>query len=334
MIFDDEPADPSAPLPVLPGHSSPGRLERVLRACKFAVTTELDPPDSADPAEVYARARVFDGYVDAINATDGAGAHCHMSSVAMSALLIRAGYSPVMQIACRDKNRIAIQGDILGGAAMGVCNMLCLTGDGVQVGDHPQAKPVFDLDCMSLLGVAHGLRDERRFQSGRKITSPPRVFLGAAENPFAPPYEWRPHRLAKKVAAGAQFIQTQYCFDIPRLKRFMQQVMDMGMLDKVFILVGVGALRSAKSAEWMRAHVPGVHIPDTIIRRLTGAEDPQREGRNLCIELIQEIREIRGVSGVHVMAYHQHESVAEVIDRSGVLAGRTPWYPGRGEHNI
>lgn len=332
MIFDDEPADPGAPLPILPGHSSPGRLERVLRAGKFAVTTELDPPDSADPAEVYVRARVFDGYVDAINATDGAGAHCHMSSVAMSALLIRAGYSPVMQIACRDKNRIAIQGDILGGAAMGVCNMLCLTGDGVQVGDHPQAKPVFDLDSMSLLGIARGLRDDQHFQSGRKITSPPRVFLGAAENPFAPPYEWRPHRLAKKVAAGAQFIQTQYCFDIPSLKRFMQQVMEMGMLDKVFILVGVGALRSAKSAEWMRAHVPGVHIPDTIIRRLTGAEDQRREGRNLCIELIQEIREIKGVSGVHVMAYHQHESVAEVIDRSGILEGRTPWYPGRGEH--
>ncbi len=332
MIFDDEPADPSEPLPVLPGHSSPGRLERVLRAGKFAVTTELDPPDSADPAEVYARARVFDGYVDAINATDGAGAHCHMSSVAMSALLIRAGYSPVMQISCRDKNRIAIQGDILGGAAMGVCNMLCLTGDGVQVGDHPQAKPVFDLDSMSLLGVARGLRDGQHFQSGRKITSPPRVFLGAVENPFAPPYEWRPHRLAKKVAAGAQFVQTQYCFDIPRFRKFMQQAMNIGLLDKVFVLAGVGALRSAKSAEWMRTHVPGVHIPDPIIQRLAGAQDQQREGRNLCIELIQEIREIKGVSGVHVMAYHQHESVAEVIDRSGILDGRTPWYPGRGKH--
>ena len=333
MIFDDEPADPSAPLPVLPGHSSPGRLERVLRAGKFAVTTELDPPDSADPAEVYARARVFDVYVDAINATDGAGAQCHMSSVAISALLIRAGYSPVMQIACRDKNRVAIQGDILGGAAMGVCNMLCLSGDGVQVGDHPQSKPVFDLDSMSLLGIARDMRDEGRFQSGRKITAPPQVFLGAVENPFAPPYEWRPHRLAKKVAAGAQFIQTQYCFDIPRLKRFMQQVMDIGLLEKVFILVGVGALKSAKSAEWMRSHVPGVDIPDPVIRRLAGAEDQKLEGRKLCVELIQEIRDIKGVSGVHVMAYYQHESVAEVVERSGVLAGRIPWHPGRREHN-
>ena len=210
--------------------------------------------------------------------------------------------------------------------------MLCLTGDGVQVGDHPQAKPVFDLDSMSLLGVARDLRDGQHFQSGRKITSPPRVFLGAVENPFALPYEWRPHRLAKKVAAGAQFIQTQYCFDVPRFKQFMQQAMDIGLLGKVFILAGVGALRSAKSAEWMRSHVPGVHIPDQIVRRLAGAQDQQREGRNLCIELIQEIREIKGVSGVHVMAYHQHESVAEVIDRSGILEGRTPWYPGRGEH--
>jgi methylenetetrahydrofolate reductase (NADPH) len=202
MIFEDEPV-PGYPLPILPGHTSPGRLERVLRAGAFAVTTELDPPDSADPEDVYRRARVFDGYVDAINATDGSGANCHMSSLAVCALLTRVGYAPVMQISCRDRNRIAIQGDILGGAAMGVCNMLCLTGDGVANGDHPQAKPVFDLDCMTLLGIGRTLRDERRFQSGRKITYAPRVFLGAAENPFAPPFEWRPFRLAKKIDAGA-----------------------------------------------------------------------------------------------------------------------------------
>ena len=209
MNFEDEPV-PGYPLPILPGHTSPGRLERVLRAGVFAVTTELDPPDSADPEDVYRRARVFDGYVDAINATDGSGANCHMSSLAVCALLTRVGYAPVMQISCRDKNRIAIQGDILGGAAMGVCNMLCLTGDGVANGDHPQAKPVFDLDCITLLDIGRTLRDEHRFQSGRKITFAPRVFFGAAENPFAPPFDWRPDRLAKKIAAGAQFIQTQY----------------------------------------------------------------------------------------------------------------------------
>ena len=331
MIFEDEPV-PGYPLPILPGHTSPGRFERVLRAGQFAVTTELDPPDSADPEDVYRRARVFDGYVDAINATDGSGANCHMSSLAVCALLTRVGYAPVMQISCRDKNRIAIQGDILGGAAMGVCNLLCLTGDGVQAGDHPQALPVFDLDCITLLETARTLRDEHRFLSGRKITYAPRVLLGAAENPFTQPLEWRAARLAKKVAAGAQFIQTQWCYDVPMLRTFMQQVEEMGLLDKVFILVGVGPLRSAKSAEWIRTHIPGVHIPDDVIKRLAGASDPAAEGRRLCIDLIQEIRTIKGVHGVHVMAFRQEHAVAEIIERSGVLNGRQPWYPGRDPH--
>ncbi len=328
MIFEDEPV-PGYPLPILPGHTSPGRLERVLRARKFVVTAEMAPPDSADPEEVYQRARIFDGYVDAINATDGSGANCHMSSVAVCALLTRHGYAPVMQISCRDKNRIAIQGDILGAAAMGVCNILCLTGDGVQAGDHPQALPVFDLDSMTLLETARTMRDEHRFLSGRKLTHAPRVLLGAAENPFALPTEWRAQRLAKKVAAGAQFIQTQYCYDVPLLKAFMRRVEDLGLLEKVFILVGVGPLRSAKAAEWMRTHVPGLHIPDAVIARMAGATDAAREGRNLCVDLIQEIRSVPGVSGVHMMAYRQEESVPEIIERSGVLDGRVPWYPGR-----
>jgi methylenetetrahydrofolate reductase (NADPH) len=328
MIFEDEPV-PGYPLPILPGHTSPGRLERVLRAGQFAVTTELDPPDSADPEDVYRRARVFDGHVDAINATDGSGANCHMSSMAVCALLTRVGYAPVMQISCRDKNRIAIQGDILGGAAMGVCNVLCLTGDGVQAGDHPQAQPVFDLDSMTLLETARTLRDEHRFLSGRKITYAPRVLLGAAENPFTPPVEYRAQRLAKKVAAGAQFIQTQWCYDVPVLRSFLQHVEELGLLDKIFILVGVGPLRSAKAAQWIRTHVPGVHIPDAVIERIAGAADQALEGRRLCIDLIQEIRTLKGVHGVHVMAYRQEESVAEIIERSGVLNGRIPWYPGR-----
>jgi methylenetetrahydrofolate reductase (NADPH) len=328
MRFDDEPA-PGLPLPIRPGHVSPGRLERVLRAGAFAVTAELAPPDSAEPEDVYARARIFDGYVDAINATDGSGANCHMSSVAVCALLTRIGYSPVMQISCRDRNRIAIQGDILGAAAMGVANILCLTGDGVQVGDHPGALPVFDLDSLSLLATARRLRDEARFESGRKLASAPRVLIGAVENPFAPPEDYRPFRLAKKIAAGAQFIQTQYCFDVPRLRRFMDKVEELGLIGKVFVLVGIGPLPSARTAEWMRRHVPGVHIPDAVIRRLAGAADARAEGRALCVEFVQEIRGIRGVSGVHLMAYRQEESVAEVIDRSGVLAGRTPWFPGR-----
>ncbi|MFM7275096.1 MAG: methylenetetrahydrofolate reductase [Gammaproteobacteria bacterium] len=328
MRFDDEPA-PGQPLPILPGHVSPGRLERLFRSGVFAVTAELDPPDSADPEEVYRRARIFDGYVDAINSTDGSGANCHMSSVAVCALLTRAGYAPVMQISCRDRNRIAIQGEILGAAAMGVCNILCLTGDDVGAGDHPQAKPVFDLDCMSLLGIGRSLRDELRFQSGRKLSTPPRVLFGAAANPFGPPIPWRADRVAKKVAAGADFIQTQYCYDVPLLREFMQRIEDLGLFGKVFILVGVGPLKSAKAAEWIRKKVPGVHIPDAVIKRLAGAQDQAREGRQLCIDIVNEVREVKGVAGVHVMAYRQEETVAEIIQSSGVLGGRVPWYPGR-----
>jgi methylenetetrahydrofolate reductase (NADPH) len=328
MKFEDEPV-PGYPLPILPGHTSPGRFERVLRAGGFAVTTELAPPDSADPEDVYRRARVFDGYVDAINATDGSGANCHMSSIAVCALLTRVGYAPIMQISCRDKNRIAIQGDILGGAAMGVCNILCLTGDGVQAGDHPQAKPVFDLDCVSLLDVARTLRDDHHFQSGRKISFAPRVFLGAAENPSALPHAWRAQRLAKKVAAGAQFIQTQYCYDLTLLRNFMVQIEDLGLFGKIFILAGVGPLRSAKTADWMRKNVPGMFVPDALVARLGGAKDQAAEGRSICVELIQEMREIRGISGVHIMAYRQEESVQEIVERTGVLQGRQPWYPAR-----
>lgn len=313
---------PAELLPILPGHNSPGRFERVLRAGRFAVTTELAPPDSADPAQVYERASIFDGYVDAINATDGSGANCHMSSVAVCGLLTRAGYSPIMQISCRDRNRIAIQGEILGASAMGVSNILCLTGDGVQAGDHPQAKPVFDLDSTSLLELAASMRDSGCFQSGRKIDVPPAVFLGAAANPFAPPLDWRPHRLAKKIAAGAQFIQTQYCFDIELLKSYMRHVSDLGLHEHVYILVGVGTLASARTARWIRDNVPGVHIPDTVIDRLAGAKDQRAEGIEICIELIQQARELSGISGCHIMAYRQEHSVPDIIKRSGILDDR------------
>jgi 5,10-methylenetetrahydrofolate reductase len=319
--------DPGAPLPRLPGHVSDGRLERVLRSGRFAVTAELNPPDSADPREVYDRALVLSEVCDAINATDASGANTHMSSVGICSLLTRAGYAVVMQISCRDRNRIAIQGDVLGAAAMGVSNILCLTGDGVQAGDQPGAKPVFDLDSTTLLQTIRLMRDERQFLSGRKITVPPRVFLGAAANPFAPPYDYRPPHLAKKVAAGADFIQTQYCFDVPLLRRFMDKVRDQGLHEKVFIIVGVGPLASAKTARWMRAHVPGVHIPDAVVARLEGAQNQKQEGKKLCIELIQEIRDIEGVAGVHVMAYRQEEYVSEIIADSGIMKNRQPRRP-------
>ena len=310
------------------GHSSPGHLERHLRQGDFVVTTELSPPDSSNPTEVIQRARVFDGYVDAMNATDGSGANCHMSSVAVCALLTSLEYSMVMQVSCRDRNRIAIQGDVLGAAAIGVATILCLTGDGIQVGDHPQAKPVFDLDSMTLLEMLRNMRDKSQFQSGRPIEEAPHVFLGAATNPFAPPFEFRPLRLAKKIEAGAQFIQTQYCYNMARFHSYMERVRDLGLHEKVYILVGVGPLASARAAEWIRSHVPGVHIPDDVITRLTGAIDQKQEGIQLCIELIQQLRETEGVAGVHVMAYRKEETVAEIIDKSNVLGGRTCWYPG------
>jgi 5,10-methylenetetrahydrofolate reductase len=326
-VIESATYDPGAPLPSLPGHSSDGRLERVLRSGRFAVTAELNPPDSADPREVFDRAVVLSEVCDAINAVDASGANTHMSSVGICALLTRAGYAVVMQIACRDRNRIAIQGDVLGAAAMGVANILCLTGDGVQCGDQPGAKPVFDLDSTTLLETIRTMRDKRQFLSGRKITMPPRVFLGAAANPFVPPLDYRPLHLAKKIAAGAQFIQTQYCYDLPLLRRFMDKVREQGLHEKAFILVGVGPLASAKTARWMRSNVPGVHIPDEIIKRLEGAENQKKEGKRLCIDLIQEIREIEGVSGVHVMAYRQEEFVSEIITDSGIMKNRQPRLP-------
>ena len=310
-------ADLSPDKPIRAG----GRLERVLRSGRFAVTAELAPADTSDPQAIYQRVLVLSGVADAINVTDASGAHVHMSSLGASALLVRAGYEPVLQINCRDRNRIAIQGDLLGAAALGIKNVLCITGDGVNVGDQPDAKPVFDFDSIQLLQTAEIMREQGMFLSRRTIEVAPRLFLGAASNPFSPPYDTRPKRLAKKIAAGADFIQTQYCFDIHRLEGFMADVREMNLHRKVFILVGVGPLRSAKSALWMQKNVPGVYIPDSTIQRIskTPPSKQSEEGMKICIELIHQIREIEGVSGVHVMAYRQEERVTELILSSGIL---------------
>jgi methylenetetrahydrofolate reductase (NADPH) len=296
-------------------------LEETLMAGHFAVTSELNPPDSADPEDVYRAAKVLDKVCDGINAVDASGANCHISSVAMCALLTRAGYEPVYQVTCRDRNRIAIQGDMLGAAAMGVLNVLCLTGDDVTAGDQPEAKRVFDFDSIQLIRTARMMRDRSVFLSGREITTPPCFFLGAAANPFIPPYDWRPQRLAKKIAAGAQFIQTQYCFDLNRFRAYMRQIRDLGLHQQAFILAGVGPLRSARAAEFMRKKVPGVVIPDEIIDRLkkTPKNQQQEEGKKICIEIIEQIRSIEGVSGVHIMAYRQEELVADIVDQAGLL---------------
>ncbi|MCL4859394.1 MAG: methylenetetrahydrofolate reductase [Caldilineaceae bacterium] len=301
----------------------------MLRSGRFAVTAELNAPDSANPEDVYRNALVLAEVCDAINATDGSGANCHMSSLGCCALLVRAGYEPVLQVGCRDRNRIAIQGDLLGAAALGVRNVLCLTGDDVTAGDQPQAKRVFDFDSIQLLQTARIMRDDGVFLSGRKLTTPPRLFLGAAENPFAPPYDFRPLRLAKKADAGADFIQTQYCFDVPRLAQFMQRVRDLGLHERLYILVGVGPLRSDKAAEFMRTKVPGVWIPDTVVDRLakTPAKQKAEEGKRICIEIIEQVRQIEGVHGIHLMAYRQEETVAEIVHRAGLLPRQ------RGERN-
>jgi len=317
-----------SPLCGAPQTSSGSRLESLLASGSFAVTAEFSPPDSADPAEVYAQLEHFRGCVDAINVTDGSGANCHMSSLGVSALLLQAGCEPVMQITCRDRNRIAIQGDILGAAALGIRNLLCLTGDSTLVGDHPDAKPVCDLDSMSLLQTARIMRDEKRFLSGRKLSAVPHMFLGGADNPFAPPFDMRPMRLTRKIAAGAQFVQTQYCFDLGLLGAYMERVRDEGLDRLCHIIIGVGPLASAKTARWLRSKVPGVHIPEAVVSRLEAAADARAEGRKICIEMIQAIREIPGIAGVHIMAPRQDRYIPELVRASGVLAGRPAPYAG------
>ena len=304
---------------------SASRFERVLRSGRFAVTAELGAPDSANPDDVYRAAIPLAQVCDAINVVDASGANVHIASLAVCALLARAGYEPILQISARDRNRIAIQGDLLGAAALGIRNVLFITGDHVSRGDHPEAKPVFDLDSVQMLRTARIMRDQGHFLSGRPLVSPPRLFLGAVVNPFAPPYEYRVERLAKKIEAGAQFIQTQYCFDVPRLREFMKRVRDQGLHERAYILIGVGPLRSARAAEYMRSRIPGIVIPDHIIDRLRKVpKSKQRaEGKRIAVEIVQQIREIEGVAGIHLMAFRQEELIAEIVEEAGLLPRRS-----------
>ncbi len=319
----------TAPSPIeshAPVRPSGSKLEALLGSGAFAVTAEFSPPDSADPEHVWERLEPFRDCVDALNVTDASGANCHMSSVAACVLLAQAGCEPVLQMACRDRNRIAAQGDLLGASALGLRNLLCLTGDHVGTGDHPGATHVGDLDGVTLLATARKMRDAGEFLSGRKLASPPRLFLGAADNPFAGSAAMRVARLRRKVAAGAQFVQTQYCFDVEHLERYMRLARAEGLPEAVALLVGVGPIVSAKSARWIRANVPGVRIPDAVVQRLERAPDAREEGRRICIELIRAIRQVPGVAGVHVMAYRQEPMVASIVRESGVLADRAPLF--------
>jgi methylenetetrahydrofolate reductase (NADPH) len=312
-------------LPVLEQRAALCALERPKydfeRACesgRFLVTVEIAPPDSPDCTELLKRAAYFRGLVDALNITDGAGANCHLSSVAGAAVLTANGHTAVCQMTCRDRNRLAMQGDLLGAAALGVRNFLCLTGDDIRNGDHPGAKAVFDLDAVSLLGIARGLRDEGRFASGRKLDAAPNLFLGAAANPFVPPYADRVVNLEKKINAGAQFIQTQFCFDPGLLENFMREVRARGLHERCRILVGVGALRSAKSLRWMAQHVPGVHVPEKVIQRVANAQDQALEGKKILLETIAALRGIEGVAGMHLMGYKNEDMLADAIAESGL----------------
>ena len=293
------------------------------RACadRFVVTVELAPPDSAAPAGFLARAARFRGLVDAINVTDGAGGNCHMSSVAASALLAAHGDIPIYQVACRDRNRIAIQGDLLGAAALGEQNMLCLTGDDVSQGDQPEAKPVFDLDAVTLLGIARRMREQGAFASGRKLEAAPNLFLGATANPFAPPFHERVANLERKVDAGARFIQTQFCFDLERMAAFMREARARGLHQRCTIIAGVGTLGSAAALRRMAQRVPGVHVPEAVLQRIGQAADQRAEGKRVAIETIQALARIEGVGGVHLMGYRNETVLAEIIAESG-LRGR------------
>lgn len=297
-----------------------GRFENALRSGRFVVTAEVSPPDSADPQAVINAANVLGKYADALNVTDGSGANCHISSVAACTILSNAGYEVIFQLSCRDRNRIAKQGELLGASALGLHNVLCLTGDDVTAGDHPQAKRVFDMDSTQLLQTVRIMRDDGIFLSGRKLSAKPKFFLGGADNPFVEPFEFRPLRLAKKIQAGAEFFQSQYCFDVERLKSHMHRVCDLGLHEKAFIIIGVGPLRSEKTAEFLRTKVPGVYVPDAVVERMrkTPTEKKREEGKRICIEIIQQVRDLKGVAGIHMMAYKQEEAGAEVLEEAGL----------------
>jgi len=298
-------------------------FEQACKSGRFVVTVEVSPPDSTDPGTLIARASRYRDLVDAINITDGAGANCHMSSAAAAAILAANGLTPVAQFSCRDRNRIALQGDMLGAAALGVRNILCLTGDDVSQGDHPCAKPVFDLDSVSLLRIAAGMRDLAMFASGRKLNVAPNLFLGATANPFVPPHRDRIANLERKIDAGAQFIQTQFCFDVPMLADFMGEVRARELHKRCAIIVGVGTLSSAKSLRRMVQHVPGVHIPESVLQRIAGAGNPKAEAKMVLVETIRAVGSIEGVAGIHLMGYRNDDMLADAITESGIRRGVT-----------
>lgn len=313
------------------GYKSGSTLEKILTAGKFAATAELGPPKNADAELIRKKAKLLKGYCDGVNVTDNQTAIVRMSSIAAAAIAVQEGLEPIMQVTCRDRNRLAMQSDMLGAYALGVRNLLCLSGDHQNFGNHPTAKNVFDLDSMTLIQMVKGLRDDAKFQCGEEIKGVnPRFFIGAAENPFADPFDFRPYRLAKKAKAGANFIQTQLVYNVPKFKEFMKRVVDLGAHEQVYILAGVGPLKSAGAAKYMRDEVPGLDMPNEFVERMEaagkGIEEKKakaaaarEEGIKICVELIQQMREIPGVAGVHIMAIEWEEAIAQITEKAGLL---------------
>jgi methylenetetrahydrofolate reductase (NADPH) len=301
-------------------------LRAALAPGRFAVTAEIGPPRGVDPGAIARSAAQLRGWVDAANVTDNQGAQVRVSSFAGSVVALAEGLEPVMQMTCRDRNRIALQSDLISAATLGIPNVLLLTGDHPVFGDHPDAKPVFDLDSVQLVWTARTMRDEGLLLSGRTVDPPPHFLIGAVENPFAPPTSFRAARLGKKVAAGAEFCQTQFVFDVAGFARFMAQVVDLGLDTRCGVLAGVGPIRSVRAYEFIRTKVPGVYVPDEVGRRLRGvrADRVAAEGVTACVETIQALREIPGVAGVHIMAFGYERGVPEILERAGVRG------PGRG----
>lgn len=300
-------------------------LEKAFAAGKFVVTAELGPPKSADLELIRKKISLLKGCVIAANVTDNQTAIVRVSSIATAKLMLDGGLEPIIQMTCRDRNRLAIQADLLGAYLLGIRNVVCLTGDHQCFGNHPTARYVFDLDSVQLINMVRNMRDKRIFACGDEIKNSkkaevmePRFFIGGAANPFGDPFEFRVVRLEKKVKAGVDFIQTQCIYDMDRFAKWMTQVRDMGLHKQCRILAGVTPLKSAGMTRYMRDQVAGVIVPDSYVERMEKAEDPKIEGVNICVEQIKQLREIDGVAGVHIMAIEWEAKVAEIVEKAGL----------------
>ncbi|MBS3758658.1 MAG: methylenetetrahydrofolate reductase [Desulfobacterales bacterium] len=299
---------------------SGSKLEKILSAGHFAFTGELGPPRGANLEAIQKKAEPLKGVVDSVNITDNQTAVVRMSSWGASLLAIQQGLEPNYQMVCRDRNRLAMQADVLGAYALGIRNILCLSGDHQQFGDHPQCKGVFDIDSMQLIQAVKGMRDGK-FINGQEVDEPPRMFIGAAANPFAEPFEWRVYRLAKKINAGADFIQTQCIYNMEKMREWVKRARDMGLTEKVYILAGITPMKSLGMARYMKSKVPGMDVPDEVINRLKGVEKKKqgKEGIAMACEQIQEFKEMKGISGIHLMAIEWEHRVPEIAEQAGML---------------